>query len=111
MNRDMNSALPSLLPSQRKTYGIGVTSILLIVATIGALISLYLSTLFQSGSIDVLDYKGRVAQILRSTPLIDGHNDLPYLLRIELQNKIYDTMEFNFWDGNDISAYIAREFP
>ncbi|KAH7025155.1 microsomal dipeptidase [Microdochium trichocladiopsis] len=37
------------------------------------------------------DYAGRTQQLLRTTPLIDGHNDLPYLLRIELQNKIYNS--------------------
>jgi len=27
------------------------------------------------------DYAGRVARILRETPLIDGHNDLPWEIR------------------------------
>ena len=27
------------------------------------------------------DYAGRVARILRDTPLIDGHNDLPWEIR------------------------------
>ncbi|KAJ6036303.1 hypothetical protein N7540_000582 [Penicillium herquei] len=31
----------------------------------------------------------RADRILKSSPLIDGHNDLPYLLRIELRNQIY----------------------
>lgn len=42
------------------------------------------------------DYVARTERILRTTPLIDGHNDLPYLLRIELQNRIYDKTLFNF---------------
>ncbi|KAK8038219.1 dipeptidase 1 [Apiospora phragmitis] len=41
------------------------------------------------------DYVARTDNILRTTPLIDGHNDLPYLLRIELQNKLYDS-SFDF---------------
>jgi hypothetical protein len=45
------------------------------------------------------DYAARTQHILSSTPLIDGHNDLPYLLRIELQNKIYDNKSFTFRDG------------
>lgn len=48
---------------------------------------------FSSSALERLsptDYAGRARQILRTTPLIDGHNDLPYLLRVELQNKIYD---------------------
>jgi len=59
----------------------------------------YFGVPFSSIAIDELDYAGRVKHILATTPLIDGHNDLPYLLRIELQNKIYDSTEFNFWDG------------
>jgi membrane dipeptidase len=35
---------------------------------------------------------------MKTTPLIDGHNDLPYLLRLELKNKIYDS-KFDFKQG------------
>ena len=38
---------------------------------------------------DPTDYLGRARHILKTTPLIDGHNDLPYLVQVELQNKIY----------------------
>jgi membrane dipeptidase len=48
------------------------------------------------------DYAARTDAILRTTPLIDGHNDLPYLLRIELQNKLYNN-SFDFRDGMSIS--------
>lgn len=40
--------------------------------------------------IDPQDVDARVEHIMRTTPLIDGHNDIPYLLRLELKNKIYD---------------------
>lgn len=33
-----------------------------------------------------------------TTPLIDGHNDMPYLIRIELKNHIYDN-RFPFEEG------------
>jgi hypothetical protein len=36
------------------------------------------------------DYVSRTERILTTTPLIDGHNDLPFLLRLQLQNQIYD---------------------
>ncbi|CAG9983450.1 unnamed protein product [Clonostachys byssicola] len=36
------------------------------------------------------DYMGRTRQVLSTTPLIDGHNDLPYVIRQELKNKIYN---------------------
>ncbi|TPX16467.1 uncharacterized protein E0L32_003761 [Thyridium curvatum] len=35
------------------------------------------------------DYAGRTRHVLSTTPLIDGHNDLPYVVRQELKNKIY----------------------
>ncbi|KAK4940306.1 hypothetical protein LTR10_019522 [Elasticomyces elasticus] len=47
-------------------------------------------------NIDPLDFQGRNERLLATTPLIDGHNDLPYLLRLELKNKIYDDSKFTF---------------
>ena len=44
------------------------------------------------------DIPARIDRILKDTPLIDGHNDLPYLLRVELQNKINDD-RFTFREG------------
>lgn len=49
------------------------------------------------------DYAGRAARVLKSTPLIDGHNDLPYLLRIELQNQV-NGGKFNFHEGKSSLA-------
>ncbi|KAI1499747.1 dipeptidyl aminopeptidase [Biscogniauxia marginata] len=47
-------------------------------------------------AVDPHDFAPRTEKILKSTPLIDGHNDLPYLLRLELRNKIYDKSIFTF---------------
>jgi membrane dipeptidase len=69
----------------------------IILAAAAALAVLYLG--FRSRSeqtVDSADYKLRTERILGSTPLIDGHNDLPYLLRLELQNKIYNIDKFTF---------------
>ncbi|KAF4463324.1 membrane dipeptidase [Fusarium albosuccineum] len=41
-------------------------------------------------SIDPANYAERTKRILKTTPLIDGHNDLPFMLRLELKNRIYD---------------------
>ncbi|KAF4956252.1 hypothetical protein FSARC_11651 [Fusarium sarcochroum] len=41
-------------------------------------------------SIDPSDYALRAQRVLESSPLIDGHNDLPWLLRVELHNRIRD---------------------
>ncbi|KAH6879536.1 dipeptidyl aminopeptidase [Thelonectria olida] len=48
---------------------------------------------------DPTNYSLRTERLLSTSPLIDGHNDLPYLLRIELQNKIYGNGTFTFRDG------------
>ncbi|KAI1105541.1 membrane dipeptidase-domain-containing protein [Jackrogersella minutella] len=40
--------------------------------------------------IDPTNYALRTKRVLERTPLIDGHNDLPWLLRVELHNRIYD---------------------
>lgn len=50
----------------------------------------------QETPLNTYDYTARVERVLKKTPLIDGHNDLPYLLRLDLQNKIYDTSVFTF---------------
>ncbi|KAJ9144957.1 Dipeptidase [Pleurostoma richardsiae] len=44
----------------------------------------------REGAVDPTDYAERTRRVLKSTPLIDGHNDLPWQLRIELHNRIYD---------------------
>ena len=40
--------------------------------------------------IDPTNYALRTERVLKTTPLIDGHNDLPWQLRIELHNRVYD---------------------
>lgn len=48
--------------------------------------------------IPVTDYVARTERIMKTTPLIDGHNDMPALIRVELKNHIYDR-RFTFRDG------------
>jgi membrane dipeptidase len=73
-------------------------SLMKIVGTIGTIaLALWIAHGFQYEKvIDPLDFKSRTERVLATTPLIDGHNDLPYLLRIELKNKIYDRSILNF---------------
>ncbi|ROW11956.1 hypothetical protein VPNG_05166 [Cytospora leucostoma] len=59
-------------------------------------------------NIDQSDYAARTEQILRTTPLIDGHNDLPFLLRLELHNQIYDNKTFPFRDSLASHTDLAR---
>jgi membrane dipeptidase len=49
-----------------------------------------LSTSLGRAPIDPTDYALRTKRVLETTPLIDGHNDLPWLLRVELHNRIRD---------------------
>lgn len=58
-----------------------------------------------SETIEPSDYKARTERILSTTPLIDGHNDLPYLFRLQWDNKIYD-QEYSFQSGRPLP--IAR---
>lgn len=58
--------------------------------------------------IEASNYALRTERILKTTPLIDGHNDLPYLLRIELQNQIYDKTVFTFREGKYLHP-ISKE--
>lgn len=40
--------------------------------------------------VDPNDYMARARRLLKTTPLIDGHNDFPFNLRQQLHGKIYD---------------------
>jgi hypothetical protein len=51
------------------------------------------------------DERSRTKYLMGTTPLIDGHNDLPYLLRLELKNKIYDSTKFSFREGKTSSIF------
>jgi hypothetical protein len=44
------------------------------------------------------DYAARTRHVMSTTPLIDGHNDMPALIRVELKNHIYDK-RFTFREG------------
>lgn len=64
---------------------------------------------FGSTRISSMDYAARTDYILRTTPLIDGHNDLPYLLRIELQDKLYNS-SFDFRNCKFPKAPFSSSF-
>ncbi|EXJ96510.1 hypothetical protein A1O1_01636 [Capronia coronata CBS 617.96] len=89
-------AAPSKTISGR---GWGILSKLL--GAVGALaLGLYVSSGYgYERTVDPLDFTGRTERVLKTTPLIDGHNDLPYLLRLELKNRIYDEGKFTFREG------------
>ncbi|TFL00742.1 dipeptidyl aminopeptidase [Pterulicium gracile] len=46
-----------------------------------------------------LDYASRTRRLLSKFPLIDGHNDLVYLIRVELKNTIHDAERFTLGEG------------
>ena len=57
-----------------------------------AVISLVLRpwSYFRKDAVHTLDYSTRTHRLLSQTPLIDGHNDLPFLIRQQLRNQIYN---------------------
>jgi hypothetical protein len=73
----------------RRTFGL--LSILICALSIGFLCG-------RDHSIHSADYVERTKHVMSTTPLIDGHNDMPYLIRIELKNHIYDK-RFTFREG------------
>ncbi|KAH8690459.1 membrane dipeptidase-domain-containing protein [Talaromyces proteolyticus] len=79
-------------PQRRSSWGwnwrytLGVVGIAVILAPITT-VATWLG--LGEAPIDTTNYALRTRRVLESTPLIDGHNDLPWLLRIELQNRIY----------------------
>lgn len=46
-----------------------------------------------------LDIDPRVKQVLQSTPLFDGHNDLPQQPRAIFHGKIHNNPKFDFEKG------------
>ena len=62
------------------------------IATAGAaiLLSPFLWLSPAQEPIDPTNYALRTKRVLENTPLIDGHNDLPWLLRVELHNRLHD---------------------
>lgn len=58
--------------------------------SIGTGIALRTMSVLWRENIDPLDYRSRTDRVLSETPLIDGHNDLPFLVRLQLNNQIYE---------------------
>ena len=77
----------------------------ILAAVVGIILAIASYTGVGKQAVDPTDYALRTERILSTTPLIDGHNDLPYLLRIELQNKIYDNSTFTFRHGIDTTPH------
>lgn len=63
---------------------------------LGVWIAANTKSILYGQSIDPLDYETRKNRLLSETPLIDGHNDLPFLVRLQLNNQIYgDNLPFD----------------
>ncbi len=79
----------------RKTFQYLLRGVVLLLTIIVTAVAVRPWSYFQDDSIDPLDYAARTRRLLSQTPLIDGHNDLPYLIRLQLNNKIYN-QRFSF---------------
>lgn len=73
---------------------------------VGAGLAAYYAYRKTQDAIDPEDYAARTDRILGTTPLIDGHNDLPFLLRLELHNQIYNEKTFPFREGPNIPSTL-----
>lgn len=81
-------------PSSRRAWLFGLGTLGVILASV--LLNPFTSPQESSPNIDPTDYAARTKHVLSTTPLIDGHNDLPYLIRTELKHQIYnDRFTFN----------------
>lgn len=76
---------------RNRRRGYGLFSVLLLALSLG-----YLRR--PQPGIPQTDYAARTRNVMSTTPLIDGHNDMPALIRVELKNHIYDK-RFTFREG------------
>lgn len=74
----------------RKTFEYLLRAVLILLTIIATALAVQPWSYFQAESIDPHDYAERTRRLLAQTPLIDGHNDLPYLIRLQLNNQIYN---------------------
>ncbi|KAK3351592.1 membrane dipeptidase-domain-containing protein [Neurospora tetraspora] len=59
-----------------------------------------------SGSSSEKSIEKRVKRILKHTPLIDGHNDLPILLRADFNNHINDKNFTTGWEDGTLPGHV-----
>jgi hypothetical protein len=72
-------------------------------------LSIYLPIASRASSLEDPDYRMRVvSQLLRETPLIDGHNDLPWNIRQFVHNKI-KTVNFSS-DLSQVSPWASSKW-
>lgn len=79
-------------PNASWLWKAGVAGFVAISSITGLVLSPFSSTIPQH------DYAARTKDVLSKVPLIDGHNDLPYLIRNELKYGIYND-RFTFDTG------------
>lgn len=54
-----------------------------------------IASLFQATKepVDPSDYYTQTKNVLSAAPLIDGHNDLPHLIHVEMRNKLHSRLD------------------
>jgi len=77
-----------------------------ILSSLGIGLLFYVGLTLKQSVIDPSDFKARTDHLLGTFPLVDGHNDLPFLLRMQLDNKIYDGC-LHFREGKHAVLYIV----
>lgn len=87
--RENEGQLVHIKPPRRRIWG-SMKFMLVCLTTISVSIALKTMTFMWEEKLDPLDYRARTSRLLSRTPLIDGHNDLPFLVRLQLNNQIYE---------------------
>lgn len=73
-------------PSSRRAWLFGLGTLGVVLASV--LLNPFTSSLENILDIDPTDYAARTKHVPSTTPLLDGHNDLPYLIRKTPQKRI-----------------------
>ncbi|KAI9930735.1 hypothetical protein ASPWEDRAFT_171359 [Aspergillus wentii DTO 134E9] len=92
-------------PSTSSSRRIGLSFILLSVASLFVLINNRWCSGHQHSDLP-LTIDERVNKILSETPLIDGHDDLPYVIRMNYANHIYGDNFTTPWVNGSFRAHV-----
>lgn len=109
MTTSENEGQVVVLTRQRPKPWKPLKIVTLISVSIAIWMAMGIKDMLNGEKFDPLNYQARTARVLSQTPLIDGHNDLPFLVRLQLNNQIYGN-NLPFRQGESYLLKIARNF-
>ena len=90
MVQELDSRAVVVHPLRQQTHPLWRWPYALATAGLAILLSPFAWWSQAESPIDPTNYALRTERILKTTPLIDGHNDLPWMIRVELHNRLRD---------------------